>query len=223
MDSDSPRRGGPPSRPARVRSLKPTASPGAIAVSAGVAVLMLLSDQAVKNHIVSNYEPNDFIVGSRYLSLVFVTNVGGVCCYAQGAGVLLTGIGALTAVAIVASVLLFMPDSRVYGFAFGMLLGGASGNLIDRLRFGYVIDYLTLDFLRWPSFNIADASIVGGVAVIGLLTLWEEYQLGSEEASQQPQHPDRGHQDRPSILLIVILAGLMAAAGYLFCIGLPFG
>lgn len=222
MDSDSPRRSGLQNQPARVRSLKPTASPGTIAVSAGVAVLLFFSDQAVKNHIVSNYEPNELIAGSRYLSLVFVTNVGGICGYAQGAGTLLTGIGVLTAVAIVVSVLLFMPDSRVHGMAFGMLLGGASGNLADRLRFGYVVDYLTLDFLRWPSFNIADASIVGGVAVIGLLTLWEEYRLRIEEAGRQPLDPGRDHQDRYGILLLVVLVGLLAAAGYLFCVVRPF-
>ena len=223
MDSDSPLGSGPPNQPVRVRSLKPTASPGTIAVSAAVAVLLFFSDQAVKNFIVGNYVPNELIAGSRYVSLVFVTNVGGVCGYAQGAGTLLAGIGVLTAVAIVASVLLFMPDSRVHGIAFGMLLGGASGNLADRLRFGYVIDYLTLDLLRWPSFNIADASIVGGVAVIGFLTLWEEYRLRIEEAGRQPQHPGRDHQDRYSIILLVILVGLLAAASYLFCVVRPFG
>ncbi len=223
MDSDSPLGSGPPNQPVRVRSLKPTASPGTIAISAAVAVLLFFSDQAVKNFIVSNYVPNELIAGSRYVSLVFVTNVGGVCGYAQGAGILLAGIGVLTAVAIIASVLLFMPDGRVYGIAFGMLFGGATGNLADRLRFGYVIDYLTLDLLRWPSFNIADASIVGGVAVIGFLTLWEEYRLRIDEARRQPQHPGRDHQDRYSIITLVILAGLLAAAGYLLCVVRPFG
>lgn len=52
-------------------------------------------------------------------------------------------------------------------FALGLLLGGALGNLLDRIRFGYVIDFL--DFRVWPVFNLADAAIVVGV---GLL-LWE--------------------------------------------------
>ena len=46
----------------------------------------------------------------------------------------------------------------------GLLIGGAIGNLIDRLKTGYVIDFI--DFRVWPVFNIADISIVAGVGII---------------------------------------------------------
>ncbi|HEY8393228.1 MAG TPA: signal peptidase II [Thermaerobacter sp.] len=56
--------------------------------------------------------------------------------------------------------------------ALGLQLGGAVGNLIDRLRWGFVVDFIDLDFWplhRWPVFNVADAAIVTGTA---LLVLW---------------------------------------------------
>ena len=56
--------------------------------------------------------------------------------------------------------------SRLYIVAFSMILGGAMGNLIDRIAFGYVIDFL--DFRVWPVFNAADSAITIGAFLIGL-------------------------------------------------------
>ena len=54
--------------------------------------------------------------------------------------------------------------SRTYIVAFSLILGGAIGNLIDRIYFGYVIDFL--DFRIWPVFNLADSAITIGAAII---------------------------------------------------------
>lgn len=58
------------------------------------------------------------------------------------------------------------PLSRGYIFAFSMILGGAIGNLYDRIVFGYVIDFI--DFRVWPVFNIADSAITIGAAIIAV-------------------------------------------------------
>jgi signal peptidase II len=54
--------------------------------------------------------------------------------------------------------------SRIYIVAFSLILGGAISNLIDRIYFGYVIDFI--DFRIWPVFNIADSAITIGAAII---------------------------------------------------------
>lgn len=54
-----------------------------------------------------------------------------------------------------------MQESRLEQLAYGFILGGAVGNLIDRVRFGWVIDFL--DFRIWPVFNLADSGITIGV------------------------------------------------------------
>jgi signal peptidase II len=55
-------------------------------------------------------------------------------------------------------------------FAFGLILGGAVGNLIDRVRLGYVVDFI--DFRWFPVFNLADSSIVCGVTVLVLASMF---------------------------------------------------
>jgi signal peptidase II len=56
------------------------------------------------------------------------------------------------------------PGGFVEQFGFGLMAGGALGNITDRLRFGYVVDYL--DVHVWPVFNVADATIVAGAGVL---------------------------------------------------------
>ena len=56
--------------------------------------------------------------------------------------------------------------------ALGLILGGAAGNLIDRLSFGYVIDFL--DFRIWPVFNIADASITTGAVILAVRLIFDK-------------------------------------------------
>ncbi|MDN5346839.1 MAG: signal peptidase [Clostridia bacterium] len=55
-------------------------------------------------------------------------------------------------------------EGKALGLALSLQLGGALGNLLDRMRFGYVIDFL--DFRIWPVFNLADVAIVAGVALL---------------------------------------------------------
>ena len=64
--------------------------------------------------------------------------------------------------------------SRPYIIAFSLILGGAVGNLIDRIAYGYVIDFI--DFRIWPVFNIADSAITIGAVII----LFQCFQLSSK-------------------------------------------
>ena len=101
----------------------------------------------------------------------------------------------------------------------GLLLGGALGNLVDRVIFRSVTDFIRVRWwfihLRWwPTFNLADASIIGGVALVGLLTLLE-MRGGKTGGDSQAE------LGRDSIILL-ILAGLVFAVAYLFCVLRPF-
>ena len=61
------------------------------------------------------------------------------------------------------------PEEKMTNIGFAMILGGAAGNLIDRVRHGYVVDFIDI-YVRgwhWPAFNVADAAIsIGAVVVI---------------------------------------------------------
>lgn len=74
--------------------------------------------------------------------------------------------------------------------SFGLVLGGAAGNLLDRIRFGYVVDFL--HFYRgdwyWPTFNIADCGIVVGITVLVLLSLFTK-KLEPRPRGEEPAAP----------------------------------
>lgn len=217
MESHPTRNGRLSALAASLSSAKPALSPAHLVVALSVALLFLVADQAAKSHIVSNYARNELIAGSRYLRLALVTNTGGICGYAQGANSVLTGLGVLTTAIIVLSILFAMPNAWLYSAAFGMLLAGSAGNLIDRLRFGYVVDFVNIGSSSWPSFNIADASIVGGAALIACLTFWDVGRKGSKDPEADPRALGR------SGLILLLAAGLAFAVAYLFCVLRPLG
>lgn len=81
----------------------------------------------------------------------------------------------ITVIAIVGVLYLFREyrgKSRVLSCGLSLILAGALGNLIDRVRQGYVVDMIRLDFINFPIFNIADMSLVIGVALT-FIALWK--------------------------------------------------
>ena len=80
-----------------------------------------------------------------------------------------------TAIAVVASVVMIYllrkhAEQKLFCFAIALVLGGALGNLYDRLTLGYVVDFLFFHYQTyyWPAFNVADSAITGGVALLFL-------------------------------------------------------
>ncbi|MQL52944.1 signal peptidase II [Desulfofundulus thermobenzoicus] len=77
----------------------------------------------------------------------------------------------LVAAAVVVAHLRLSPARHLMRISLGLVLGGAVGNLIDRLRFGLVVDFL--DFRIWPVFNLADTAIVIGAFLL-VLAVWRD-------------------------------------------------
>ncbi len=139
---------------------------GSLSVDALLFVFIVLSDQTIKMAVKSLMMPGESIpVLSGIFHLTYVLNPGaafGILEHQREffiiAGIILLG-----------AALRFYP--RICGMGswmrYGtlMLLGGAAGNLIDRVATGFVVDYL--DFRFWPVFNLADIVIVAGVACMG--------------------------------------------------------
>ncbi len=81
--------------------------------------------------------------------------------------------------------------------ALGLTLGGALGNLIDRLRLGHVTDFL--DFGPWPVFNVADMAIVGGAIVLGWLVLQESRHEKRMAQAPSPAAPEEFSQSYTAV------------------------
>jgi signal peptidase II len=118
------------------------------------------------------------------LRFTYIKNPGGAFGILDGSQLVLI-IGSFVAVAAVLWMLLASPPSRLTVLGCGLILGGAAGNLFDRLTAGEVTDYLDLQFWpleQWPIFNAADTAIVVGVAALLISTLLPQ---GSPETQSE--------------------------------------
>lgn len=116
--------------------------------------------------------------------ITHVTNTGVAFGLFPGAGTLFAIVHAVAALAILVYGWSLPPNHALMRMALALPLGGAIGNLADRLRYGSVVDFIDLSFWplrQWPIFNLADASIVTGVGLLLLLMLWEERREREEQ------------------------------------------
>ena len=124
-------------------------------------------DQATKGWV-RTYPEGQLIFEAGALRLVRSHNAGADFDLFQGhsstpAAAALIGIVALVVIAFSFRRFPF-PENRAGKLALGLILGGTAGNLIDRLRLGYVIDFIAIG--SWPGFNIGDSTIVAGTVVL---------------------------------------------------------
>jgi len=149
-----------------------------------VAGLVVLADQVTKHLVRADLRPGQSLSLSPSLSPLFrvtyVTNSGGAFGLFPDWSHVYIVVAVIVIVALIWYYLQLSDGRWLTTLALGLQLGGAMGNLIDRLRFGgSVIDFIDLNFWplrRWPVFNIADASIVTGVIALTLVMIWEEWQ-----------------------------------------------
>lgn len=146
-----------------------------------IAAATLLVDQVTKALVIRFLSPaqswsiSPFL--ARWVNITYVTNTGAAFGLFPDQGFVFV----VVAVVVAAIILMYyrrLPAGQgLIRLALGLQLGGALGNLVDRLRYGYVVDFVDLNFwpLRdWPVFNVADTSIVTGVCLLALTMLREE-------------------------------------------------
>ena len=138
----------------------------------GLAFILLMVDQFTKVLIVGYYHLGDSTYVTSFFNVVRVHNSGAAFSFLAGASGwqrwFFTVIG-FVAAAVIIWMLKSHPGQRLFSFAMACILGGAIGNVIDRLLHGYVIDFLDFHWRSWhfPAFNVADAAItVGAVCLI---------------------------------------------------------
>lgn len=139
----------------------------------GIAAIVILLDQLSKITITRLFAYGDSHPVTSFFNLVLVYNKGAAFSFlAQSAGwqrYFFTGIGIAAALFII-YLLKKNPGQRLFCSALALILGGAIGNVIDRIAYGHVIDFL--DFYaagwHWPAFNVADSAITVGAVLFVL-------------------------------------------------------
>ena len=130
-----------------------------------IAISILILDQLSKYLILNAYSLGISVpVIHNVFHVTLLRNSGGAF------GIMQSIPGMLLFVSIAAAVLIILmlksktPISELVGIALALQLGGALGNLIDRIRLGYVVDFI--DLMVWPIFNVADIAITVGVLIL---------------------------------------------------------
>ena len=139
-----------------------------------VAIVVIALDQITKALVKDGIErggSEDVVLGIRFVN---VRNTGVAFSMFSGGGPLVVIIAFIALGALVAFFLTHLHKPLVW-LPTGLLLGGAAGNLIDRIRSGAVTDFIK--FPHWPAFNVADISVTLGV----LLLLWVMERGGAPE------------------------------------------
>ena len=136
-----------------------------------LALVILMADQFTKVLIVGYYQLGDSTQVTEFFNVVRVHNSGAAFSFLAGAGgwqrwfFTVIGVGAAL---LILWLLKSHAGQKLFSFAMACILGGAIGNVIDRLLYGYVVDFLDFHGLGWhfPAFNIADSAITVGAACL---------------------------------------------------------
>lgn len=155
----------------------------------GFSLFVIVADQLTKAAIRASLHPGEtWPEGWELIRLSHVHNTGAAFGILQGAGTFLV-VAPFIAIAAITVFLLTLPaHNRWYSVALAAILGGAVGNLVDRIRLGHVTDFI--DPTHYPSFNLADSAIVLGVITIVVLSFFAPSEDGAE-----PVEPDVEHED----------------------------
>jgi signal peptidase II len=142
-----------------------------------VSVLVLLADQATKQWVLAALQPYEVIPVLPVFNLTLVFNEGAAFSFLANSGGwqrwFFIGLAIVITVVLVVWLTKLKPHERLTAAGLSLVAGGAAGNLIDRLVYGHVVDFL--DFYwrswHWPAFNVADSAITVGVALLLLEAL----------------------------------------------------
>ena len=152
-----------------------------------VALCVVLLDQASKEWVRGAFSLHESIpVLPGFFHLTYIRNTGAAWGMFSGQNLALAVLAFAMLVALVLFRRQFLPPGRVHRVALGLLCGGIVGNLFDRLRLDYVVDFLDFFHRGWhfPAFNVADSAICIGVAIYVLGTL-----LAPRAAAPAPETP----------------------------------
>ena len=161
-----------------------------------LSLAILLLDQASKWLVLTTLEPYQVIELVPNLNLTLMFNTGAAFSFLSDAGGwqrwVFAGFAIAVTLALVVWLLRLKPHERWLAAALALIIGGALGNLIDRMLLGHVVDFVQvyLPFLPfaifnpWPAFNVADSAITIGVALLLIESLHTQKQPDRAAGSQ---------------------------------------
>lgn len=153
----------------------------------GLALVVIAIDQITKHLVVANMTYGEVIPYTSFFNLVSARNYGAAFSLLADAGGwqhwFFLGVAGVVSVGIVVWLWKLPASKKLEALALGLILGGALGNVYDRITLGYVVDFL--DFYwgsyHWPAFNMADSAICVGAGLLIWDALFGQHNKGTEQ------------------------------------------
>lgn len=150
---------------------------GHIPYMIGLFLIVLILDLVTKHLVQSRFELGESVpLLGDMVRLTYVLNSGGAFGISIGSNMVYLVVSMIVIIAVVYLVWSKVGDSKLIDFSLVAVIGGAVGNLVDRFRFGAVVDFFDVDIPnldligiqmhRWPVFNVADAAVTVGMILI---------------------------------------------------------
>jgi len=138
-------------------------------VFSAVIVVLDLWTKDIATHSLTLYRPQAV---TSWLNMTLAHNYGAAFSFLSDAGGwqrwLFTGLASVVTVVLIVWLFRLQAREKMTAAALGLIIGGAIGNLIDRINHGYVVDFIDVYYAdwHWPAFNLADSAITGGVILL---------------------------------------------------------
>ncbi|WP_111977827.1 signal peptidase II [Algibacillus agarilyticus] len=152
-----------------------------------LTLVILVLDQATKLAVLDSLVLYERINYAPFFNLVYVQNFGAAFSFLADAGGwqrwFFTGIAAAAAILLAYWLYKTPAEQKIIPIGFSLILGGALGNLYDRVAYGYVVDFLDfyINNYHWPAFNVADMAIVIGAGFVLLDSFTSDKKSESSE------------------------------------------
>jgi len=157
-----------------------------------LTLVVLIVDQLTKYLTIQMLDLYQSYQVLSFFNFTYARNYGAAFSFLGDAGgwqkYLFTGIALVVSVYLLYSMKTTAAKERWMNCAYALVLSGAIGNVVDRLLFGYVVDFLDFDlgFYRWPTFNVADMAIFIGAAMIIIDSIfWAEKREKTKNKGQE--------------------------------------
>lgn len=137
-----------------------------------VAVIIIFLDQLTKQLVKANFQLNESLpIIKNILHFTYITNTGSAFGLFNGINFIFVIFSIIVTLVIFYFIRKIKQNEKLIQFSVGLLLGGTIGNLIDRISYGYVIDFI--DVRIWPVFNVADSAITISIILL-IVLLWDK-------------------------------------------------
>lgn len=154
-----------------------------VSFAATVIALDQLTKELIVREIGPGAERRSIEIVPQLFSFTFVRNTGSAFGLFQGQSAILTVLASGAIVFLAGYYFRQARHDRLVAIALALQLGGAVGNVIDRVRYGYVVDFL--DFPRFPTFNVADSAITVGVVLLMYALIFRDYETREPAGDRQ--------------------------------------